>query len=88
MAMGKTIRIPKTAINIPIVRKRCCQTGSISRSTVALTTALSKLSDTSRIESTTTIHNMPSVAVIDPVLVQPYQPASAKQTAVKANEKA
>ena len=35
MAMGKTIRIPKTAINIPIVRKRCCQTGSISRSTVA-----------------------------------------------------
>ena len=29
-----------------------------------------------------------SVAVIDPVLVQPYQPASTKQTAVKANEKA
>ncbi len=69
-----------------MVRNRCCQTGSMSRSTVALTTALSKLSDTSRIDSTTTIQRMPSVAVIDPVLDQPYHAASAKQTAVKPNE--
>jgi hypothetical protein len=38
---GKTIRMPNTAIAMPQVRKRRCHTGSISLSTVALTTALS-----------------------------------------------
>ena len=42
MASGKITRIPKTAINIPQVRKRCCQMGSIFFKIPALTTALSK----------------------------------------------
>jgi hypothetical protein len=52
IARGKTKRIPKTAIKIPQVRNRALQTGVIYRSTVALTTALSKETETSRIVRT------------------------------------
>ena len=44
---GKTSRIPKTAMAMPQVRKRWRQTGVMSCSTEALTTALSKESETS-----------------------------------------
>ena len=43
------------AIAMPHVMNRCRQTGSISRSTVAFTTALSKDNETSRIASTATM---------------------------------
>src|SRR4051812_6455614 len=44
---GNSSRIPNTAIATPTVRKIFCQNGLIRTRTVALTTALSKLSDTS-----------------------------------------
>lgn len=40
--------MPKTAISTPMVKKIFCQNALIRRSTVALMTALSKESDTSR----------------------------------------
>ena len=49
MSSGKISRIPNTAIATPTVRKIFCQNGDIRTSTVALTTALSKDSETSRI---------------------------------------
>ncbi|SKY01413.1 Uncharacterised protein [Mycobacteroides abscessus subsp. abscessus] len=45
---GKTSRMPKTAISTPMVKKIFCQNALMRRSTVALMTALSKESDTSR----------------------------------------
>ena len=48
MSSGKISRIPNTAIATPTVRKIRCQNGLIRTSTVALTTALSNDSDTSR----------------------------------------
>ena len=44
---GNSRRIPNTAINIPMVRKMSCQNRLQPLSTEALTTALSKESDTS-----------------------------------------
>ena len=55
---GKTIRMPKTAMAIPQVRKRRRHSGLISLSTVALTTALSKDSEISKIASTLTMNNV------------------------------
>ena len=55
MSSGNTRRIPNTAIRMPMVRKIRCQRSSIRLSTVALTTALSKLSEissTARIATT------------------------------------
>ena len=63
--------MPNTAMTMPQVRNRRRQTLSIVSSTVALTTALSNDSEISRIDSTTTIHSMPSVAVAEPVWFQP-----------------
>ncbi len=48
MRTGSTSRVPKTATAMPQVRKRFRQIGGTSRSTFALTTALSKESVTSR----------------------------------------
>jgi hypothetical protein len=48
MISGKTSRMPNTAISTPTVRKIRCQNGSIRSNTVALTTALSKDSEISR----------------------------------------
>ncbi len=58
----------------------------MSFSTVALTTALSKLSETSRIDRINTIHSSPSVPTSVPVLAKPYHTASPKQTRVKTSE--
>ena len=52
---GNTSRIPKTAMAMPQVRKRWRQSGVMSRSTEALTTALSKESETSRTDRTATM---------------------------------
>ena len=49
MSSGKTSRMPNTAISTPTVRKSFCQNALIRSSTVALTTALSKDSEISRI---------------------------------------
>ncbi|OGS57942.1 MAG: hypothetical protein A3J40_02020 [Erythrobacter sp. RIFCSPHIGHO2_12_FULL_63_10] len=87
MASGNTIRMPNTAKAMPQVRKRRCQISSISLSTEALTTALSKLSETSSTERISTIHSISAVASSDPVAVQPYHAARLKQTTVKTNEK-
>ena len=86
IARGKTIRIPNTAKAMPQVRNRFCQTSSISLSTEALTTALSKLSETSSTESTTMIHSSDAVPPRSPVLDQPYHAPSARQISVKTNE--
>ena len=48
ISSGKTSRMPNTAMATPTVRKIFCQNGLIRTSTVALTTALSKDSETSR----------------------------------------
>ncbi|MND01324.1 hypothetical protein D3C83_202720 [compost metagenome] len=66
---------------------RYSATSSISLRTAALTTALSKLSEISRIESTAMIHSICAVPATVPVLAQPYQAPSARQTNVNTNEK-
>ena len=86
MASGNTTRIPNTAKAMPQVRKRPCQTLSISLSTEALTTALSKLSEISSTDSTRMIHSSPAVSATLPVLVQPYQAPSARHTSVNTND--
>ena len=48
MSSGKTSRMPNTAMATPTVRKIFCQNGLIRTRTVALTTALSKDSEISR----------------------------------------
>ena len=48
MSRGKTSRMPKTAISTPTVRKIFCQKAFIFSRILALTTALSKDSETSR----------------------------------------
>ena len=58
----------------------------MSRSTVALTTALSKDSDTSRTPSTATIHSTLSVPGKVPVLWKPNHAAIARQMPVKRND--
>ena len=52
---GKTSRMPKTAIRTPMVRKIFCQKALIFFRTPALTTALSKDSEISRIDRMATI---------------------------------
>ena len=87
MASGKTTRMPKTAKAMPQVRKRRCQILSISFSTEAFTTALSKLSEISSTDNTAMIHSMEAVPPTLPVLDQPYQAPSARQISVKTKEK-
>src|SRR6188768_3726801 len=65
---------------MPQVRKRFCQISSMSLSTVALTTALSKLSETSSTERIITIHSARSMLATTWPCVQPYQAARPKQT--------
>ena len=86
IASGKTMRMPNTAKAMPQVRKRRCQTSSISLRTEALTTALSKLSDISSTDRTATIHSSDNVPVTEAVLTQPYQTARPRQKSVKTNE--
>ncbi len=81
------MRIPNTANAMPHMRNRCCQTSSISLSTVALTTALSKLSEISRTDRTTIIQISWAVPDTVPVLAQPYHRPSERQIAVKTKEK-
>ena len=87
IASGNTIRIPNTAKAMPHSRKRCCQTSSISLSTEAFTTALSKLSEISSTERTTMIHRTCAVPATLPVLAHPYQSPSARHTSVNTIEK-
>src|SRR6478735_3053398 len=68
---------------MPQVRKRRCQTSSMSLSTVAFTTALSKLSETSSTERIITIHSARSMLATTWPWLQPYHAASAKQTMAK-----
>ena len=75
--------MPKTAIRIPQVRKRRCQTGVIVLSLFALTMALSKLSEISSTERTATMKRTESVPSSVPVIAQPSQPPSPIPTAVK-----
>jgi len=55
MASGNTMRMPNTAIRMPHSRKRWRHFSSMWRSTVALTTALSKDSEVSSTASTATM---------------------------------
>src|SRR3546814_14664416 len=73
-------------ISIPQVRKRRCQTGSISLSTEALTAALSKESETSRTARTAQIQRMPSAPSTVPVSSQPYHPPKASAKTVKISD--
>ena len=87
IASGNTIRIPNTANRMPQVRKRFCHTRSMSLSTAALTTALSKLSEISSTDSTRMIHSIPAVPAMLPVLLIPYHAPSPRQTSVKTRLK-
>ena len=78
--------MPKTAMTMPQVRNRRCQTSSISSSTEALTTALSNDSETSSIDSTTTIQRTEAMPPRVPVCAQPYQAAAARQASVNRIE--
>jgi hypothetical protein len=73
MRSGKTIRMQKTAMAIPHVMNRRRQTGVICFSTVALTTALSNDSETSRIASTATMNIVERPPSQLPVACQPRQ---------------
>jgi len=79
------IRIPKTAMMIPQVKNRLRQMRSMSLRTVAFTTALSKDSETSRIERTKMIHKTESTPSTPPT-EYPYTAPIATQTAVKMKE--
>ena len=62
MSSGSSSRMPNTAMTMPTVRKIFCQKSLIRSSTVALITALSKESDTSRmprIMQSTTADQLP-----------------------------
>ena len=73
MTSGKTSRMPNTAIRMPMVRKILCQNASIRSSTVALTTALSKDSEISR---------MPRMAQRMRASTPPYRNATISDTIV------
>ncbi|MNY75655.1 hypothetical protein D3C86_2149970 [compost metagenome] len=60
--------MPNTATRIPTVRNSFCQNAFQSRSTAALTTALSKDSDTSITPSTAVIHSAVSMPLTPPRL--------------------
>ena len=82
IAKGKIIRMPKTAIKIPQVRKRCCQIGVISSSLLAFTIALSKdkaISSVARIAPTSRNPNTPESV---PVVAQPSHPDRPKPMTV------
>ena len=55
-AIGNNNLIPKTAIKIPQVKKRCCHFGDIFSNFVALITALSKDKLTSKIDKMNAIN--------------------------------
>ncbi|CAL9289336.1 hypothetical protein SUDANB25_01595 [Streptomyces sp. SudanB25_2051] len=77
MTTGKTSRIPNTAIRMPIVRKIFCQKAFIFLRIPALTTALSKEREISRIDRISTIPNAS----------HPHcQAANARPSAVTAND--
>ena len=63
--------MPNTAMAMPHVMKRRRQTGVISFSTVAFTTALSNDSETSRIASTATMNIVERAPTKLPVASQP-----------------
>src|SRR3546814_1325720 len=67
ISSGKTMRMPNTAIRMPQVRNRCCQTGVMSLSLLALTMALSKESEISSTASTAQMKNMVSIPLTVPV---------------------
>ena len=58
----------------------------MSLSTAALTTALSKDSETSRIDRTKMIHSIEAVAARLPDCAHPYHTPSARQTSVNTIE--
>src|SRR6056300_2119020 len=71
---GKTIRIPKTAIKIPQVKKRRCQTGVISTSLLAFTIALSNDSAISKAAKTAPTIRNDITADILPWVAHPSHP--------------
>lgn len=81
---GKTSRMPKTATRIPKVRNSFCQKGLQFLRTEALTTALSKDSETSMIPRTV-ISQRADHIVSKPPFVQPHHAATGKQMPVTMN---
>jgi hypothetical protein len=86
MTSGKRIRMPKTAMAMPHVMKRRRQTGVISFSTVAFTTALSNDSETSRIASTATMNIVDRAPTQLPVAFQPRKAPRPSPTTVTKKE--
>ena len=85
ISSGKTIRMPKTAMMMPQVRKRCCHSGVISFSLLALTMALSKLSEISRTARTQQMKKMVSVPPTVRVISHPRKAPSARPRTVTMN---
>ena len=82
IAKGNTMRMPKTAINMPHVKNRRCQTGVISSSLFAFTIALSKdraISNAAKIAPTKRKLSMPPYV---PVVAQPSHPDSPRPITV------
>ena len=71
ISSGNTIRMPKTAIRMPQVRKRRCQTGCMSLSLLAFTMALSKDNEISSTASTVTMNRIDSMPPSVPVVCHP-----------------
>jgi hypothetical protein len=85
IAKGKIIRMPKTAIKIPQVRNRRCQTGVISSSLLAFTMALSKDKAISNAAKIAPTNKNPSTPETVPVVAQPNQPDKPRPTTVTIN---
>ena len=86
MRSGKTMRIPNTAMAMPQVRKRLTHFSSMSRKTVALTTALSRLSDVSMTPKTAAIKTDDATAPRAPACKYPSRPARMSAMTVNAIE--
>ena len=86
ISSGNTIRMPKTAIRMPQVRKRRCHSGVISLSLLAFTMALSKESEISSTARTQQMKKMVSVPPTVPVICQPRKPPSARPSTVTMND--
>ena len=86
MTSGKIIRMPKTAMAIPHVINRRRQTGVISLSTVAFTTALSKDKETSRTAKTATMNIVERAPTQLPLASQPKNAPRPSPAIVTRNE--
>ena len=82
ISSGKTIRMPKTAIRMPQVRKARCHSGRMSFSLFAFTMALSKDSEISSTASTQQMKKMEAMPDRLPVDCQPSQAPRIRPKAV------